>query len=77
VSEVVVTNDDWHRIALTWDGAHRRLYADGVLVAEDVQERLADSYGKMVIGADKNMRAGTYWTGRIDDVRIYTRAVTP
>ncbi len=29
------------------------------------------------IGAGKNLQAASFWTGLIDDVRIYDRAVTP
>ena len=34
---------------------------------------LPDEY----IGTGKAMEAGTYWSGLIDDVRIYNRAVRP
>jgi hypothetical protein len=76
-SEAVITDGGWHRIAFTWDGAHRRLYADDALVAEDSQNSLPGSSGKLVLGAAKNMAPGTFWTGLIDDVRIYNRAVKP
>ncbi|MCJ7674120.1 MAG: LamG domain-containing protein, partial [Sedimentisphaerales bacterium] len=29
------------------------------------------------IGAGKNLEAGSFWSGLIDDVKIYDRAVTP
>jgi hypothetical protein len=76
-SQVVITNGDWHRIAFTWDGVNRRLYVDGILAAEDVDDKLADSYGKLTLGSAKNMAPGTFWKGLIDDVRIYSRAVQP
>jgi len=38
---------------------------------------LGVSSGKMLIGCGKNMAAGTFWSGLIDDVRIYNRAVKP
>ena len=76
-SEAVITDGNWHRIAFSWDNVCCRLYVDGVLVAEDAQEGLAASSGKVTIGAGKNMAPGTFWTGLIDDVRIYNRAVRP
>ncbi len=76
-SQAVITNGDWHRIAFTWDGVNRRLYVDGLLAAEDVHDKLADSYGKLTLGSAKNMVPGTFWKGLIDDVRIYSRAVKP
>jgi hypothetical protein len=76
-SQAVITDGNWHRIAFTWDGTNRRLYLDGVLAAEDTQEGLADSSGQLILGAGKNMAPGTFWSGLIDDVRIYSRAVKP
>jgi hypothetical protein len=76
-SEAVITDGGWHRLAFAWDGAHRRLYVDDVLVAEDMQESLADAYGKLILGAGRNMTPGSFFSGLIDDVRLYTRAVTP
>jgi hypothetical protein len=76
-SSAVITDGDWHRVALVWDGTNRRLYVDGVLAAEDTQKALAPGYGKLVIGAGSNLSAGSFWSGLIDDVRIYNQAVKP
>ena len=38
---------------------------------------LPSSAGRVIIGCRKTMAPGTYWTGLIDDVRIYNRAVNP
>ena len=46
-------------------------------VAEDAQDNLEGSENGLYIGTGKAMEPGTYWSGLIDDVRIYTRAVTP
>jgi len=77
VSEFVITDGNWHRIALVWDGSHRTLYVDDVAVAEDEQTNLAASENGLYIGAGKAMEPGSFWSGLIDDVRIYNRAVTP
>ena len=76
-SDAVPFDGDWHRIGFAWDGASRALYVDDILVAEDIQEAPASCAGGMNIGSGKNMAPGTYWTGLIDDVRIYNRAVKP
>jgi N-acetylneuraminic acid mutarotase len=76
-SPEVITDGNWHRVGFTWDGSNRQLYVDDVLVADDTQAELAENHGKLVIGAAKNMAPGTFWTGLIDDVRIYRRAVQP
>lgn len=76
-SEATITDGQWHRIALTWDGVNRRLYVDGLVVAEDTQDGLAGSGGGLGIGAANSYALGTFWAGLIDDVRIYSRAVKP
>jgi len=77
LSQTVITDGHWHRIGLVWDGSHRTLYVDDVAVAEDAQANLAASENGLYIGTGKAMETGTCWSGLIDDVRIYNRAVTP
>jgi hypothetical protein len=77
VSELVITDGNWHRIGFVWDGSHRRLCVDGVAVAEDTQAALAGSNNGLYLGCGKAMEPGTFWSGLIDDVRIYNRAVSP
>ncbi len=76
-SQAVITDGNWHRIGLVRDGSHRTLYVDGVAVAEDAQANLEGSENGLYIGTGKAMESGTYWSGLIDDVRIYNRAVKP
>ena len=77
LSQTIITDGDWHRIALVWDGSNRTLYVDDVLVAEDAQTNLLGSDNGLYIGSGTAMEPGSYWSGLIDDVRIYNRAVTP
>jgi len=76
-SEAVIIDGQWHRVGLTWDGSTRTLYVDGTEVAKGTQASLAGSTGGLNIGAGKNLDPGSFWSGLIDDVRIYDRAVTP
>jgi len=76
-SQAVVTDGNWHRIGFVWDGLYRTLYVDGVAVAEDTQDGLANPGNGFYIGTGKAMAPGTYFWGLIDDVRIYNRAVKP
>jgi hypothetical protein len=76
-SDTIITDGDWHRIGLTWGGSNRRLYVDDVPVAEDTQSGLMGSSGKMLIGCGKDMARSSFWSGLIDDVRVYNRAVQP
>jgi hypothetical protein len=76
-SQAVITDGNWHRIGLVWDGSHRKLYVDDLAVAEDTLANLEVSENSLLIGTGKAMKSGTFWSGLIDDVRIYNRAVTP
>jgi hypothetical protein len=76
LSETVITDGQWHRIGLVWDGSHRMLYVDNVVVAEDAQNVLEGLKNSLYIGSGKMMQPGTYFSGLIDDVRIYDVALT-
>jgi len=76
-SETIVTDGMWHRVGLVWDGFNRSLYVDDILAAEDTQDGLESSNGGLYIGTGKLMAPGTYFSGLIDDIRIYNRAISP
>ena len=76
-SQTVITDGNWHRIGLVWDGSQRMLYVDDVAVAEDTQDSLGSSDNGLYIGAGKTLDAASFFSGLIDDVRIYNRAITP
>jgi hypothetical protein len=76
-SQTVITDGNWHRIGLVWDGSYRTLYVDDEPVAEDTENSLKSVYSELAIGAGKDLAPGTFWSGLIDDVRIYNRAVKP
>jgi hypothetical protein len=66
----------WSHLAATYDGAMLRLYVDGVQVGTRAQTgSLFVSTSPLRIGG--NAIWGEYFTGRIDEVRIYARALTP
>ena len=75
-SQTVITDGNWHRVGLVWDGANRILYMDDTEVATDTYGA-GLLLGDLQIGAGNKLEAGTFWSGLIDDVRIYNRAVTP
>jgi len=77
ISETVITDGQWHRIGLVWHGSYRTLYVDGVAVAEDTQPGLESSQMGLYIGTGKTMQPETYFSGLIDDIRIYNRAGSP
>jgi len=76
-SQTIITDGQWHRIGFIWDGSNRTLYVDGVAVADDTQPGLEGTQMGLYIGTGKAMEPGTYFSGLIDDVRIYNRVVSP
>ncbi|MBN2315461.1 MAG: hypothetical protein JXM79_16145 [Sedimentisphaerales bacterium] len=77
ISQTVITQDEWHRIGFVRDGSLRTLYVDGLVVAEDTQDSLNGSDDGLYIGTDKAAGSDSFWSGLIDDVRVYNRAVLP
>ena len=78
-SESVVTDIQWRHVGLVYDmdSLHRRLYVDGAQVAEDVTAMTGmPSAGGLYIGASKDLDATSFFSGFIDDVRIYNQALT-
>lgn len=65
----------WHHWACTFDAATRarRIYRDGVLVASDISKGMFQASGVMNIG--RAVWGEAYFTGHLDDLRIYNRAL--
>ncbi len=78
VSQAVVTDGDWHRVALVWDSSQRRLYMDGTEVASDTEPLapLKSSGGGLYFGAGKDLDSASFWNGLIDDVHLYNVALS-
>jgi hypothetical protein len=65
----------WTHLAATYDGATQRLYVNGVQVASRAQTGpMGVSGSPLRIGG--NSVWGEYFQGRIDEVRVYNRALT-
>jgi hypothetical protein len=65
----------WTHLAGTYDGSMLRLYRNGVEVARKAQSGpIATSSGVLRIGG--NSLWGEFFKGRIDEVRIYNRALS-
>jgi len=81
VSESVINDGEWHHIGIVvlafQSMQFRYLYLDGVRVAMDTQfVELPSSNGGMYFGTDKNLDAPSLFSGLIDDVRIYNKALS-
>jgi hypothetical protein len=65
--------NDWHFIAYTFDGTISRLYVDGVLAGTST---IAPSSGTTtVLQIGRWINQSEYFNGKIDELRIYNRAL--
>jgi glucose/arabinose dehydrogenase/chitodextrinase len=65
----------WTHLAATYDGTTLRFYFNGTQVSSNARTgAIATSSGALSIGGDALY--GQYFSGRIDDVRLYNRALT-
>lgn len=81
VSEFVIADGEWHHVGIVVAAYQhmqfRYLYLDGVRIVADIQSvELPYANGGMYFGADKNLDEASYFSGLIDDVRIYDIALT-
>jgi hypothetical protein len=61
-----------------FDALHRHLYVDNAEVAKDTTIAIGVySDGGLYFDAGKDLDATRCFSGLIDDVRIYNRAITP
>jgi hypothetical protein len=77
-SETVITDGQWHHIGFVWDGSYRTLYVDGIEAAKDTVglTELTSSTGGMYIGVGKDRASTSFFSGLIDDIRIYKKALS-
>jgi serine/threonine protein kinase len=72
-----LTNNHWHHLAMTFDGEVLRCYLDGTLAAETaVGQRRPSCPQPLAIGRQVGSHGATRYVGRLDDVRIYNRALS-
>ncbi|HYJ04482.1 MAG TPA: LamG domain-containing protein [Chthoniobacterales bacterium] len=69
------SNQSWHHIAATQEGTTARLYVDGILCATATVPAVGNETGSITIGRFDGGKF-YYFNGRIDDVRIYNRALS-
>jgi hypothetical protein len=71
----VLAANAWTHLAVTYDGATLRIFVNGVQVATRAQAgALTTSAGVLRIGG--NGVWGEYFQGRIDEIRLYNRALS-
>ena len=75
-----VWDDQWHHVVVTYDPQlpRRRIYADGMLLAEDAPGNMSVALSDFAIGMSRGSgESHNYWKGAIDDFMILDCAVTP
>ena len=84
LSSIASLDGNLHQIAFTFNGPSStlQLFVDGALdnnvtkSDDDAINSLHDSTGDLVFGA-QNDGGASHWSGAIDDIKIYNRALTP
>ena len=71
-----LVNNEWSHLTATFDGATLRLYVNGTQVAIDGRSgAVAPTSGALRIGG--TILSSEFYKGDLDEVRIYSRALTP
>jgi hypothetical protein len=77
-SSSTYNDDSWHYAVVTYDGSTLRLYIDGTQIAsKSTLSAKPDSSGTYPLRLGANSRGtNNYFTGEIDEVRIWNRAMS-
>ena len=76
-STAAYNDDQWHHMVATQSSTTgMALYVDGVLVGTNGQTEAQDYVGYWKVGADNNWGSQPYFAGSIDEVAIYSEALT-
>lgn len=66
----------WYHIAVTYDGSFVRLYLDGTNVGQSAKTGVLGTNSGVSVNIGRNPNASGYFSGRIDEARIYSLALT-
>jgi hypothetical protein len=74
----IIKIDTWHHLVGSWDGDILNIYIDGILVQifDTPNEPLKTSDSTLQIGLEYENPDQSYFNGDIDDIYIYSRALT-
>lgn len=73
---------NWHHYAVTWDGTELVYFLDGLVVGNASVTGVKSAPEDVTIGAlaywlDSGLNDGGLFTGAVDELRVYTRALLP
>ena len=77
LSDSPTSLNEWHHIVFTYDGINLELYLDNELIVDVEQPHVVNysEHNPINIGTYASSAGGTWFTGKIDDIRIYNRAL--
>jgi len=80
ISNNPLTLNQWHHIVMTYNGSQIKLFIDGFLSATKNYSGAMNTLGNSGISIGESNQANGYWNhtdGKIDNVGIWNRALTP
>ena len=75
-STVVIPEDEWHHIAVVYDGSEVTIYIDGVADVTASRNAPVNTTQSFFIGAAGKNTPTAYFHGNIDEVRVWDAALT-
>jgi hypothetical protein len=81
-SDIIIQKHKWYHVVGTYDGNDGHLYIDGVKQADSFRDAgvITDTRLPLLVGAnpetDGTIEYGRCFNGKVDDVRIYDRALS-
>jgi hypothetical protein len=76
--ETPLVQQEWHHLAMVWDGEALEMYVDGQSVGSSTGPSPSTDLQSIAIGGDLNFGSpDNLWEGAIDELRIYDRALSP
>lgn len=75
-SSVSIPNDEWHHVAVTYDGTTARIYIDGVLDVSGPMDPPVSNNQHFLIAAADYQNPSNFWDGGIDEVRVWDTSLS-
>lgn len=71
-----IASDTWHHIVFTFDGTAQSVYEDGIFIASTNNGYNTATGNNATIGTNFTGTEAGYFKGKIDEVRVYNRALS-
>ena len=72
-----ITANTWHHVVVNFTSSDTKIYVDGSDISNDHNNHTtSEVYGDSYIGATNTTTIGSHWNGKIDQVRIFDKALS-